>query len=293
MPEHVWSLASLILLATCAACGGASSTPPSSPGPKPRLEIQGHRGCRGLRPENTMAGFREAIRLGVDLLELDLALSKDGVLVVVHDPEINDAICTGAKELPSRLYQDLTWDQIRTLDCGSLKNPQFPDQVPVPGQRPPRLEQVLKLLQVHPRLRVNIEIKTFPDRPRVTRPPADFARALVWSLRTSGQTQRVVVQSFDPAALVAVRKLAPRLTLAALADGRKDFDPLLKATGARILSPRYTELRARDVKHYQGIGVRVTPWTVNRQEDMRRLMEWGVDGIITDRPDLLIGLLRQ
>ena len=192
MPEFTWSLASLILLATCAACGGVTPAP-SSPAAKPKLEIQGHRGCRGLRPENTMAGFREAIRLGVDLLELDLALSKDGVLVVVHDPEINDAICTGAKELPSRLYRELTWDQIQTLDCGSLKNPKYPDQVPVPGERPPRLEQVLGLLSANPRLRANIEIKTFPDRPHVTRPVADFARALVSLLRKKGQLQRVVV----------------------------------------------------------------------------------------------------
>ena len=127
----------------------------------------------------------------------------------------------------------------------------------------------------------------------MTRPVADFARALVSLLRKKGQLQRVVVQSFDPAALVAVRKLAPRLTLAALADARKDFDPMLKTTGARILSPRHTELRAEDIKRYGRMGVRVIPWTVNREQDMRRLMEWGVDGIITDRPDLLVKLQRQ
>ncbi len=293
MPEFVWSIIGLSLMATCAACGGAATPPPATAGHKPKLEVQGHRGCRGLRPENTMAGFREAIRLGVDVLELDLALSKDGVLVVVHDPEINDAICTGGKELVSRRFSELTWDSISTLDCGSLKNPKYPDQVPVPGERPPRLEQVLELLEKRPGLRANIEIKTFPDRRGATRPPADFAAALVKALREKGLQKRVVVQSFDPAPLQAVRKLAPGLTLAALADRRADFEPMLKATGARILSPRHSELRAADVKRYQGRGVRVIPWTVNRPGDMRRLVGWGVDGIITDRPDLLLGLLRH
>ena len=240
-----------------------------------------------------MAGFREATRLGVDVLELDLALSKDGVLVVAHDPELDDAICTPTGKLPSRLLRELTWDQIKTLDCGSKKNPRYPAQVPTPGERMPRLEQVLELLEGHPRLLLNIEIKTFPDRPHVTRPPGEFAAALVSLLRSKGMTKRVVVQSFDPAALTAVRKLAPELTLAALADARKDFDPMLKATGARILSPRHTELRASDIKRYQARGVRVIPWTVNRVDEMRRLMKWGVDGIITDRPDLLVKLLRK
>lgn len=292
MLEHTWSLLiTLTLLAACAACSGPGTPTPTPPGAKPKLEVQGHRGCRGLRPENTMAGFQEAVRLGVDVLELDLAMSKDGVLVVVHDPVINRKICTGGDGLPAQLFKDLTWAEIQKLDCGALKNSKYPDQQPVPGQRIPRLEQVLDLLLAHPGpLRVNIEIKTFPDRRGDTRTPADFAAALVKVVRGKGLQKRAVVQSFDAAALQQVRKLAPELTLAALADRRKDFEPMLEATGARILSPRYTELRAADIAAYQSRGVRVIPWTVNRVEDMRRLMGWGVDGIITDRPDRLVPL---
>ena len=185
----------------------------------------------------------------------------------------------------------MTWPQIKTLDCGTLSNPKHPEQVPVPGEPPPRLEQVLALASAHPRLRFNIEIKTFPERPDATRPPAGFAAALVPMIRDRKLQQRVVVQSFDPAPLQAVRRLAPELNLAALADRRADFASMLQATGARILSPRFTELRAADVKQYQRQGIRVIPWTVNKPAQMRRLMSWGVDGIITDRPDLLLELL--
>jgi glycerophosphoryl diester phosphodiesterase len=257
------------------------------------VEVQGHRGCRGLLPENTLPGFREAIRLGVDVLELDLGLSADGVLVVAHDPRLNPVICSGLEALPSPWIKELTYAQLGSLDCGSKRHPDFPQQRPAPGARMPRLEQVLELLRAHPGLRANIEIKTFPERPQETRPPADFAAALVAAVRDAGLQQRVTVQSFDPVALQAVARLEPGLTLAALAERREDFDPMLRRTGARILSPRHSEIRRRDVDRYRESGVRVIPWTVNTVPEMKRLLEWGVDGIITDRPDLLLELLNS
>jgi glycerophosphoryl diester phosphodiesterase len=214
------------------------------------------------------------------------------VLVVTHDPVINDVICAGAGRLPSRVLGELTWRQIATLDCGTRKNPRFPRQVPVPGQRIPRLEQVLELLRAHPRLGANVEIKTSPERRRLTHPPARFAAALVPLLRKRRLEGRVVIQSFDPAALTAVARLDPdrKLTLAALADRRAEIAPMLRATRATIISPRYTEIGAEEVRSLQRRGLRVIPWTVNRVDAMRRLMAWGVDGIITDRPDLLLEL---
>lgn len=254
------------------------------------LDVQGHRGCRGLRPENTLAGFRHAISLGVDTLELDLGLTRDGVLVVAHDPELNEVICVIPTGLPSRLIKDLTRDQLGAVDCGSRRNPRFADQVVVPGEKMPGLEQALELLRQHPRLAANIEIKTFSDRPGVTRPPADFAAALVALLKDPSLKARVTVQSFDPRALLAVKAEDPTIALAALVDRRVEIEPMLKATGARILSPRFTELKQEDVAALQRRGVRVIPWTVNEPADMKRLISWGVDGIITDYPDRLLSL---
>ena len=237
-----------------------------------------------------MAGFRHAVALGVDTLELDLGLSKDGVLVVAHDPRLNETICEIPPGLPSRLLRDLTFAQISGLDCGTRKNPRFPEQVPVPGETMPRLEQVLALMAKHPRLRANIEIKTFSERPEETRPPADFARILSPLLRDRALKARVTVQSFDPRALQAMAASDPKITLAALADRRAEFEPMLKASGARILSPRHTELREEDMAAYRRRGIKVIPWTVNEPADMKRLMAWGVDGIITDHPERLLPL---
>jgi glycerophosphoryl diester phosphodiesterase len=231
------------------------------------------------------------MRLGVDVLELDLALSRDGVLVVSHDPEINPARCAGGERLPSRSLKDLTCAEIQTLDCGSARNPGFPAQVPQPGERMPTLEQVLNLVAAEPRVGINAEIKTFPKEPARTRPPEDFARVLVSLLRARGLSRRVTIQSFDARALLAVRRLLPGARLSALAESRADFEPMLGSTGARTLSPRHTELQLRDVERLHARGLRVVPWTVNEGARMQELAGWGVDGLITDYPDRLLALL--
>lgn len=239
-----------------------------------------------------MAAFEHAVALGVDVLELDLALSRDGVLMVVHDPEIDATICDTdpAHPLPSRRYRDLSAAEIAAIDCGSRRNAQFPEQTPVPGEPIPWFEQVLTLLEQHPRLRANAEIKTFPDRRDVTRPPEDFARAFAAVVRARGLERRVSVQSFDPEALYAMARVAPEIERVALVDRRDQIEPML-ATGARVLSPRASLLTLRDVERLHRRGLRVIPWTVNEVEQMRRLIGWRVDGIITDRPDLLIELV--
>jgi len=241
-----------------------------------------------------MAAFEHAVRLGVDVLELDLGLTSDGVLVVAHDPEVNETLCLGAERLPRRQIRDLTFEQVQSLDCGARKNPRFPDQRPVPGQRIPRLERVLDLLARWPKVGANIEIKTFPRRREVTWPPARFAQVLVPLLVERGLAGRTTVQSFDPTALREVARLAGRrLVLAALVDRREEIEPMLRATGARVLSPRHSEIEPAELARLQQRGLRVIPWTVNDPPRMKELIGWGVDGIITDRPDLLLKVLRR
>ena len=287
--------AAVLLAIVLGACAPSTEPPPTSAASvrAERPEVQGHRGCRGLRPENTLAAFEHAIELGVDVLELDLALSSDDVLVVVHDPEVNPELCVPdpARPLPSQRFRDLGAAEIATLDCGSRQSPRFVEQTPVPGARIPTFGQVLELLERHPGLRVNAEIKTFPDRRELTRTPADFARALVALVRERGLAQRVTVQSFDAEALRAVGRLAPDLERVALVDELEQIEPML-STGARVLSPRSSLLREGDIERYHHRGLRVIPWTVNTVDEMRRLIDWHVDGIITDRPDLLLDLLR-
>ena len=256
------------------------------------VEVQGHRGCRGLRPENTLSAFRHAIELGVDVLELDLGLTRDDVLVVTHDPVLKPERCRASGPLLGRALLELEWRDLRGLDCGSQRQVRFPEQVLVPGAGMPRLEEVLDLLDQRPRLGANVEVKTFSDRRDITRPPADFARVLVGLLRRRGLLGRVVVQSFDPEALREVARLEPQLALAALVEQREAIEPMLGAARVRILSPLHSLLgSAAEVRALQQRGLRVVPWTVNEPADLQRLIAWGVDGLISDYPDRLLRIL--
>lgn len=241
-----------------------------------------------------MAAFRFAAALGVDVLELDLGMSRDGVLVVAHDPKVNPALCSGPESWQGRRLRDLSFAELRSLDCGALANPKFIEQRTVPGERLPRLEEVLALASQYPSLRFNIEVKTFADDRSLTASPQRFASALAQTL-PNNLLPRVIVQSFDAEALRAVRRqLVRRVALSALVDEDGDVSAMLRDTGAGILSPHHELLHSReDIARYQHQGLRVIPWTVNEPQRMRQLIDWGVDGIISDRPDLLLKLRSQ
>ncbi len=283
-----WSGAAAVVM-TLALLNGCSCEIRDSKPDRGRFMVHGHRGCRGLRPENTLPAFKHAAWLGVDFLELDLGLTRDRVLVVNHDPVINPDRCQVPPEMSVRWIKDLSWPEIRALSCeGSSTVREGAPRVGIP-----RLEQVLALLEDHPRLGANIEIKTFPDHPSQTWPPEEFAGILVRILRERGLSRRVIVQSFDPRALAAVSQLAPEIAISALVGRRAEFSRILRETGARILSPRYTELRREDLRDLGARGIMVVPWTVNDPDAMTKLITWGVDGIITDRPDLLLRILKR
>jgi glycerophosphoryl diester phosphodiesterase len=255
-----------------------------------QIQVHGHRGARAMRPENTLPAFEYAIEQGVDALELDMAVTRDNVVVVSHDPLLQSPVCIGPRERVP--IHELTLAEVRQWDCGAKQNPGFPKQQTVPGTRIPTLDQVFNLAPKGKFL-FNIETKSFPDHPEFSPPPDEFARLVLEVIRKHHLEQRVILQSFDFRTLHAIRKLAPEIRQAALYSGpAKDFVAIGKEAGAEIVSPAFALVTPDQVKAAHAAGFQVLPWTANRAEDWSRLVAAGVDGIITDDPAALIGWLK-
>jgi len=256
-----------------------------------KILVHGHRGARALRPENTIPAFEYAIQAGADVLEMDVAVTRDNVLVISHDPHINAEICTGPH--PGIAIHELTLAELRQYDCGGLKNPHFPRQQPVPGTRIPTLDEVLSLA---PRgsFQFNIETKSFPDHPELTPPPEIFSKMMLDEIRKHKMEARVIVQSFDFRTLVAMKKLAPEIRLAALWEGSaRPFVDIAREAQAGIISPMFSLVTHDQVKSAHAAGIEVVPWTANKPKDWQKLIDAGVDAIISDDPAALIAYLQQ
>lgn len=284
------------------------------------FDLQGHRGARGLAPENTLAGFAKAMEIGVSTLELDLALTKDGVLVAHHDTRLNPDLTRKAEgeflaEVGPPIHT-LTFDALKRYDVGRIKPgtryaKTFTAQAPVEGARIPALAEVFDLVRRRGanHIRFNIETKLAPGTQEAPGPEA-FARALAKAVRQAGMAERVTVQSFDWRALLALSIIAPEITRACLtSEGRFDTmqraEPgpspwtagldidhhggsvprLVKAAGCRIWSPSFRDLTVGRIMEAKALGLTVVPWTVNDPAEMARLIDEGVDGLITDYPD--------
>ena len=294
------------------------------------LELQGHRGARGLWPENTLAAFGGALDLGVSTLELDCGLTRDGVIVVTHDPELNPDLTRGADgrflDQAGPRICDLTFSQLESYDVGRLKPgsayaARFPEQQPVDGERIPRLTDVLALVRRRGegRVRVAVEVKTFPEQPDLTASPEAFAAALRQDLEATGTLAMVGIMAFDFRVLAAVQRLMPQVATVALTEEQNGGDTvrigaprpspwlggleparfgnsvvrLVKATGAGTWGPDYQDLSAQRIAEAHALGLRVVPWTVNATVDMERLLAFGIDGMTTDRPDVMRDLLES
>ena len=290
------------------------------------LDLQGHRGARGLAPENTLPAFERALALGVTTLELDVGMTKDGVLVISHDPFLNPDLARDASgrflEQRGPAIHSLTWAELQAYDVGRLKPGtdyarQFPDQTPVDGVRIPRLSDLVELVKRSgdANVRFDIETKLSPDKPAETPLPEPFARALVEEIRKAGMATRSQVQSFDWRTLQIVQRIAPEIPTAYLTLQRR-FDnigaerpegsnwtagfqyrdhgsvpKMVKAAGGSAWSAFHGDLDVAKVKEAQALGLKVLAWTVNDPAVMERLIGYGVDGLITDRPDLARKLL--
>jgi glycerophosphoryl diester phosphodiesterase len=254
--------------------------------------VYGHRGARARRPENTLPAFAYAIALGVDAIEMDLAVTRDDSVVISHDPILDPPICAGPRK--SAVIRSLTLAEVRQWDCGAAPNPDFPAQLAIPGTRMPALDDVFELA---PRgaFGYSLEIKSFPERPEYAPPPAEFTR-LVWEkIRQYKLEKRTLVQSFDFRTLAAMRKLAPQIRLAALVENdARDFAAIAaEASHAEIAAPEFHLVTPKKVDAAHRSGLQVIAWTANTPADWDMLIQAGVDGIITDDPAELLAYLKN
>ena len=271
------------------------------------LNIQGHRGARGVLPENSVPGFVYATEQGCTTLELDVVISKDDRIVVSHEPWMNPEICnllgdeeTTKNEHPLSL-REMTAEGISLFDCGSNGNKRFPDQMPLETHKPQLFEVVLAAeLAKRPEglgpLQYNIEIKHVPGRSERFQPEAEeFARLLINEVNRLGIASRTCIQSFSPPALEATQRISPELATAWLVDDPGTLTEHLARLTFRptVYSPNYTLLDEDIVREAHDLGILVIPWTVNDSADVDRLVNWGVDGLISDFPSEILGQLRN
>jgi glycerophosphoryl diester phosphodiesterase len=257
------------------------------------VELQGHRGARGLLPENTLPSFARALELGVDTLELDVGVTRDGVVVIHHDRRLNPDLARApdgqwvsapAPTIFSLLYEELQRYDVGRIRPGSEYARRFPHQTPIDGTRIPRLAQLFALAKSAP-VKFNIETKLVPHAPSETLEPEAFARALIAEVRRAGVAARTTIQSFDWRPLKVVEREAPEIATAYLTSGKSSDADKVHGAGAKTWSPDFQDLDAAIVRRAHELGMRVIAWTVNEPADIRRVVEMGVDGIISDYPD--------
>jgi glycerophosphoryl diester phosphodiesterase len=291
--------------------------------PSLAFDLEGHRGTRGLAPENTLAAFHRALEIGVTTIETDMVVTKDDVVVISHNPNLNPDLVRDPEghwlASTGPYIRALTFAELRRYDIGRI-NPasqyarQFPSQQAADGERFPKLSELFDLARASgKRVRFNIETKITPTSGPNAPEPATFAKLVIAVVREAKLADRVTIQSFDWRTLVEVKRIAPEIETSCLtiqtrnddtvttADGGpspwqagfalRDYGgslpALVKAAGCGTWSMFWRNLTAKDLEASHALGLKVLPWTVNERGDMRSLIEMGVDGIITDYPDRL------
>jgi glycerophosphoryl diester phosphodiesterase len=324
----------VVVAVTLAVSLGASpAAATDSPGPEApqtagkTVDLIGHRGARGLRPENTLPAFAEALSIGVSAIELDAGVSRDGVVVVTHDQVLNPDLARTADgkwlEAAGRPVTRYTLAELKTFDVGRL-NPSrdyagnFLKQRPVDGTAMPTLKQVIDLVRRagNDDVRLDVEIKGNPEKPEMTLGPAAYAEKVVQVVRDEGFADRASILSFDWRTLRRVREIAPDIPTVCLTIQRRfdnirkgrpgpspwtaglDIDDvdgsvprLVQAAGCGVWSVYYKDLDSPQLAESHALGLKVLVWTVNEPSDMRDFIDIGVDGIVTDYPDVLRAVL--
>ena len=319
----------LLMVSSCFT-SGKSSSPVNVEQPAKKINAIGHRGAAGLAPENTLSAFKKACEIGVEAVELDVLLTADGKIVVHHDYNLNPEIARTADgewlNRPGPLIKELTLANLKTYDVGRLKpntrySRRFPEQQSVDGEHIPTLGEVISLFKekCDPATQLWVEIKTNPEKPDLTPAPETVAAAVVHLLRMQNFTGRVRILSFDWRALVHIHKLEPEIPTVYLSlEGRSlnnikvgqpgaspwmaglDIDDFsgsipraVKAAGGRNWAPFYKHITYGLLNEAHELGIQVYVWTPDKRSDMVRLIEMGIDGIITNRPDILKSVVSE
>jgi glycerophosphoryl diester phosphodiesterase len=287
-----------------------------------RIDLQGHRGARGLLPENTIPSFERALTLGVTTLELDVVSTRDGVLVISHDPALNPDMTRNAQgeflKVKGPDIFSLSWADLQNYDVGRI-NPAsryanaFSSQQPMDGTRIPRLKDLFDRVNAlgNKHVKFAIETKITPSRPDQTPEPEALAKLLLKDIHDGGMQGRVQILSFDWRTLQAVQRLAPGTPTVYITAQLPSLDNLMirgwqdspwtagfqykthgsvprmiKAAGGSHWSSFWRELDANQVKEAHRLGLKVLAWTVNDRQVMNDMLDLGVDGLVTDRPDI-------
>ncbi|OKO68030.1 glycerophosphodiester phosphodiesterase [Bradyrhizobium sp. AS23.2] len=286
------------------------------------FDLEAHRGGRALLPENTLPAFANALSMGVDTLELDVGVTADGEVVISHERRLNPDLARGADGTyiapPGTPFVKLQFADVRTYDVGQIRPDsayakQFPDQRAVAQTRIPALSELFALVRKsgNTRVRFNIETKIDPNHPDESLDPQAFVAKLLRVIEAEEFSDRVMIQSFDWRTLQLVQQQAPKMPTVYLtlqrgfgqtvaldkatswtagfspADHGGSLPRTIKAAGGAIWSPYFGDVTAALIAEAHTLGLRVVVWTVNKPDDMARMIEIGVDGIISDRPDLL------
>lgn len=271
------------------------------------IDVQGHRGCRGLFPENTIPGFLHAIDLGVHTLEMDVVTSKDNQVIVSHEPYFHHEISLDpeGKEISPEKQQlhnifTMTVEEIQQYDVGMKTHPGYPQQAKLRVHKPTlrevfdAVEEYLVDKDLLP-VQYSIEIKRKPERDgKMHAAVTDFVDLVYKVIEESDLVDRCLIQSFDVETLQILHKRYPEMRLVYLIENQDPFEENMKALGftPEVYSPDFTLLDHELVNKVHEENMLIVPWTVNDREDIKSCLEKDIDGIISDYPDRVFHLLK-
>jgi glycerophosphoryl diester phosphodiesterase len=301
-----------------------------------RLEVQGHRGARGYLPENTLAAFASALDAGVDVLELDTGVTKDGVVVIGHDPCLNVDLARRNGKWLSELIEskdkkgpcitNLSFAELNEFDVGRIRPgsdyaKRFPLQQARDGTMMPTLSALFAMVKArgNDKVRFNIETKLSPFARDETLAPEALVDAVLGVIAQEKMLTRVSIESFDWRTLKIVQQKYPGVPTVYLSAQQKNFNTInaegregsawtaginaqehggsvarmVVAAGGRIWSPHFGDVDKIKVADAQGLGLKVIVWTVNEPKDIEKVLDFGVDGVISDYPDRVMAALKK
>lgn len=266
----------------------------------PKFDVQGHRGARGLRPENSIPAFLLALDSGVTTIEMDVVITRDRQIVLSHDPYLSPDFCLYpdgrpivAKDSMKNIIYSMTYEQVRQFDCGSKGNERFPEQHKMNTYKPLLRDVIIAVenhIKNHTKYEVdyNIELKSEARGDGKLQPkPAEFSKMVHDLLDQYLPMNRIVIQSFDFRILKVWHAQYPDIRLSALVENKRSLTSNLKALGftPSVYSPYYKKVTPEMVAKCRKLNMRLIPWTVNDEREMLALKGLGVDGFITDYPD--------